>query len=153
MVYYLDTSALVKRYVAEIGSRWITDICARTDGNNSMTAMITKAEAAAALSSKLRQGGLSAVDYTGALQDLDYDFAQEYMLVTIDLSLVELAVQLTKRQKLRGYDAIQLAAALTANDLIIQADLPPLTLISADTELLYAAQSEGLPIDNPTLHP
>jgi len=115
--------------------------------------MITKAEAAAALAAKLRQGGLSLADYTGVLQDLDYDFEHDYTLVTIDLPLVELAVELTKRQKLRGYDAIQLAAALTINALLVEANLPTLTLISADTDLLQAAQSEGLVVDNPTLHP
>jgi predicted nucleic acid-binding protein len=31
--YYFDTSALVKRYVAEIGSGWVRSVMARRAGN------------------------------------------------------------------------------------------------------------------------
>jgi len=117
------------------------------------TARITKAEAAAAFASKHRRGGLSQADYTGALQDLVHDFAHQYLLVEIDQALVDLAVDLTKRQELRGYDAVQLAAALTLNSLLTQTQFPPLTFIAADDHLLKAAQDEGLATDNSDWHP
>ena len=47
----------------------------------------------------------------------------------------------------------RLATALTANDGLVAAGLPPLTLLAADRELLAAALAEGLPTDNPNLHP
>jgi predicted nucleic acid-binding protein len=75
------------------------------------------------------------------------------VLVDADETLVDLAVDLTKRQKLRGYDAIQLVAALTLNDLLMQASLAPLTFICADEDLVRSAQGEGLATDNPNLHP
>ena len=74
------------------------------------------------------------------------------MIVKIDRTLVDLAVELTKRQKLRGYDAVQLAAALTCNDLLAQTQFFPLTFVAADDALLQAARSEGLLTENPNQH-
>ena len=152
-VFYLDASALVKRYVAEAGSSWIAALCDPSTDNQIATARLTKAEAAAAFASKLRSDGLTRVDYAVVLQDLDHDFAHQYLLVEVDQALVDLAVDLTKRQKLRGYDAVQLAAALTMNAVLTQAELPPLAFIAADDALLQAAQDEGLATNNPNRRP
>jgi hypothetical protein len=62
-------------------------------------------------------------------------------------------VELTQRQKLRGYDAVHLAATLTLNDTLIEAQFPPITFVAADDNLLEAAQSEGLSIRNPNHFP
>ena len=152
-VFYLDASALVKRYVAETGSLWIIALCDPPAGNTIATARITKAEAAAAFASKYRGSGLSQADYTRVLQDLVHDFVHQYLLTEIDQALVDLAVDLTKRQTRRGYDAVQLAAALTLNSVLTQAQLSPLTFVAADDHLLKAAQGEGLATDNPNSHP
>ncbi len=52
-----------------------------------------------------------------------------------------------------GYDAIQLAAALTLNDFLTQVGFAPLTFVCADDDLIRSAQEEGLTTDNPNLHP
>ena len=152
-VFCFDTSALVKRYAAEAGSSWVNAVCRASTGNTVATAQITHVEAAAAFAVKRRHGELSHKDYTNALQDLAHDFMYEYLIVKIDQSLVELAVELTKHHKLRGYDAVQLAAALTLNSLLTQTPFTPLTFVTADDELLQAAESEGLLAANPNQHP
>jgi hypothetical protein len=48
---------------------------------------------------------------------------------------------------------ILLRAALEASDERIANGLPPLTLVSADTELNNAAQDEGLTVENPNNYP
>ena len=58
MIFYLDTSALLKRYLQEVGSGWLAMLVLPTAGNTFATALITKAEAAAGLAAKVRQGGL-----------------------------------------------------------------------------------------------
>jgi uncharacterized protein len=63
-----------------------------------------------------------------------------------------LAVDRTQRHKLRGYDAVQLAA-LTLHGLLTQAAFVPLVFVAADDDLLEAARSEGLATDNPNQHP
>ena len=152
LVFYLDASALVKRYTVETGSEWIVGLCHSSTGHLIATARITKAEAAAAFASKCRSGGLSPTHYTQALQDLSHDFKHEYVLVEVDQALIDLAVSLTQRHKLRGYDAVQLASALTLNSVLAQSQMSPLTFVAADDDLLQAAQAEGLATDNPNWH-
>jgi predicted nucleic acid-binding protein len=44
--YYLDSSALVKRYVAETGSAWLQSIVAPATGHLLLTSRITTVEVA-----------------------------------------------------------------------------------------------------------
>ena len=67
--------------------------------------------------------------------------------------MVTLGVQLTSRQKLRGYDAVQLAVALTVNLTLASRQFTPLIFVCADRDLLTAASNEGLPIENPDHYP
>lgn len=57
-VFFLDTSALVKRYVAEVGSQTITELISAA-GVNIFIADITRAEFASALNRRLREGSIS----------------------------------------------------------------------------------------------
>jgi predicted nucleic acid-binding protein len=153
VILYLDTSALLKRYVQEVGTTWLAVQCDPTMRNPLVTALITKVEAAAGLAGKFRHGGLSQAEYLKIEQDLLYDFTRVYRLIEIRRPLIDLAVVLARRQKLRGYDAVQLATALTLNDVLVQSHLPPLTFLTADATLFQAALQEGLRVDNPNLHP
>jgi hypothetical protein len=67
--------------------------------------------------------------------------------------LIIQAIALTRRQKLRGYDAVHLAGALFLQETLLAQDLSPPVFLSADQELLAAAQAEGLAVDNPETHP
>jgi hypothetical protein len=60
---------------------------------------------------------------------------------------------LAETHRLRGYDAVQLAAGVELNRNVITAGLPPLTLVSADHQLNGAAAKEGLLVEDPTSHP
>ncbi|GEM_PF-2827417 len=84
MLFYLDTSALLKRYVQEVGSSWLATLIVPTTDNTLATALITKVEAVAGLAAKFRQGGLLLVNYQQAEQDLLHDFAYIYSIVDID---------------------------------------------------------------------
>ena len=59
-------------------------------------------------------------------------------------ALLAAALDLAEKHALRGYDAVQLAAALEANEERAQASLPPLVLVTADNDLLVASVAEGL---------
>ncbi|HOT92831.1 MAG TPA: type II toxin-antitoxin system VapC family toxin [Anaerolineae bacterium] len=58
--YYVDSSALVKRYVNETGSDWLQALCTPTAGHTLALAHIGLVELAAALAMKVRQGTLDA---------------------------------------------------------------------------------------------
>lgn len=59
---------------------------------------------------------------------------------------------LAETHTLRGYDAVQLAAALEANASRVAVGFSSLILITADADLLVAAAREGLAADDPNLH-
>ncbi len=76
------------------------------------------------------------------------DFAHQYVIVEVSAGLVDHAATLARRHALRGYDAVQLAAALQ-----VHSQIPSLTLLSADADLNAAAVAEGLSVDDPNNHP
>ena len=54
--YFFDSSALVKRYVAEIGSTWIESLIDPQTGNRLIIARITWVEVLSALARLQREG-------------------------------------------------------------------------------------------------
>lgn len=153
LTLYLDSSALVKRYVNEVGSDWVRAQCSPGADNEIVTALISKTECFAALAGKLRHSALTTQDYERIRHDLAQDFAHSYLLINTDVVVIDLATELVSRQRLRGYDAVQLATALILNTDLVAAQRSALTFITADGDLLQAARNEGLIVDNPTWHP
>jgi hypothetical protein len=74
------------------------------------------------------------------------------LLVAVDQTLVDSAIQLTRRQRLRGYDAVHLACALALNEPLVDSGQPPFIFVAADENLLATATAEGLATDNPNDH-
>jgi predicted nucleic acid-binding protein len=149
---YFDSSALVKRYMREAGTTWVQGWC---DDPTQVVAVaeIGLVEMAAAFAGKMRGGFITAAMSSDARADLLEDARSEYVLVAIDRSIVDDAIDLTVRQRLRGYEAVHLACALRLNQALITRHLPPLLFVSADSHLLAAAIAEGLATDDPNLHP
>src|SRR5205823_8639603 len=58
-IYFLDTSALVKRYVAEIGSDWVIGQCQPGTDNTIIISQATLVEAVTAFCRKAREENLS----------------------------------------------------------------------------------------------
>lgn len=151
--YYLDTSALSKRYVQEIGTVWVRTLVAPGAGHTLLTARLTMVEVYSALARRQREGSVLMADYAIAAQAFTTHSVTEYEFVELDLKVVALARDLLERHPLRAYDAVQLASALIANQALQAAPLPPLIFLSADDRLNLVAATEGLTVDNPNLHP
>lgn len=81
------------------------------------------------------------------------DFPLRFTHIAIGEDVIVEALRLAETYGLRGYDAVQLSAALEANGERIGRELSPLILVSADTELNNAAQAEGLTVENPNNYP
>jgi predicted nucleic acid-binding protein len=150
--YYVDSSALVKRYVIETGSVWIQGICDPTAGHVIVLAHIGLVEIAAALAAKTRQGVLPAPVRDGLLRDLQRDGRDQYWLVDVDQDVIVRAIDLTRRRKLRGYDAVHLACALFLQETLLSHNLSNPIVLPADQELSAAAQAEGLMTDDPNAY-
>lgn len=152
--YYLDASALVKRYADEPGSAWIRQITAQDAQDTILLAEVTLAEVAAALAAKCRApGGITQEERDRALSRFLQDCDEGFLILPVDRLVIDRAVELTQNHRLRGYDAIQLATALVTSDLLESQNLPPLGFVVSDHDLLAAAASENLPTENPLDHP
>ena len=147
-VYFLDTSAVVKRYVQETGTAWIKALADQATGHFLYVDRITDVEMTAAIARRRRLGSLTIAQAGTALNEFRQDFAQHYRIVEITILLLRHASQLTDLHVLRAYDAVQLAAALDLHRLD-----PSLIVVSADAELNAAATAEGLPVEDPNHHP
>lgn len=95
---------------------------------------------------------LTHIAMARALARLRRDFQRRVVIIEITPALLQSAETLAEKHYLRGYDAVQLAAALEANAGRAGMLLAPLTLIAADGALLAAASAEGLSTDNPENH-
>jgi predicted nucleic acid-binding protein len=150
--FFFDSSALVKFYISEIGTGWVKSLGDPLAGNRIYLARIAGVEVVSAIIRRQRAGAIAANDAASALADFLTDFANEYVIAEVDAALVSDAMGLAERHALRGYDAIQLAAALTVNRQRLAVALPAPTLISADRALNTAAVVEGLVVDDPNYH-
>ena len=152
-VYFVDSSALVKRYINEIGSTWVLSLFDPTLDNDILIAAITGVEIIAAITRRARGRSIGATDATAACSQFRSDLQSEYQVVEITENIINTAMALAETLGLRGYDAVQLAAGREINALCIANSLPPVTFVSADNELNTAAASEGLLIENPNDYP
>ncbi|MBD2505942.1 type II toxin-antitoxin system VapC family toxin [Nostoc muscorum FACHB-395] len=152
-VYFLDSSALVKRYISETGSVWVLGLFDPALNNEVFIAAITGVEIIAAITRRSRSGSISITDATITRNLFKKDLQKDYQIVEITENIINSGMILSETYGLRGYDAIQLAVGRVVNTISIANGLPSITFVSADNELNAAVVSEGLMIENPNSHP
>ena len=134
---YLDTSALIKRFVTERGSAVVQAIVTRN--GTVATAKIAYAEVYAGLTRRQREGHLPDRQYVSACRQFESDW-RAYVRVDLRDDVLLLARDLIQRHPLRGFDAIHLASALSLKSGLGE----QITFAAADERLLRAAEAEGL---------
>jgi len=147
--YFVDTSAIGKRYLVEIGSTWIESIAQPSSGNRIVISDLTEVEVWSAIERKLREARISLSDATRFQNEFMVDVKNQYITVAVSELVRKRARDLLSTYPLRAMDAIQLASALE----ILPQVGTSLIFVSADRALLSAAGAEGLATDNPLLHP
>lgn len=152
-IYFIDSSALVKRYINEAGSTWILGLFAPTLKNEIFIAAITSVEIVAAITRAERGKRISASDALVVRAQFKNELQIEYQVIEITESIIMAGMVLAETYGLRGYDAIQLAAGCTVNTLCISSGLAPIVFVSADNELNVVASNEGLIVENPNKQP
>ena len=140
MIRFFDTSALAKRYVSEPGSAMVR---ATLRAHQVAVARVTYAELAASVARAARGGVITDAQRDAIFTRLEADFAK---LRVIEVRGPTLAVvpRLVTTHALRGYDAVQLAAALALAGLG-----EPVEFWSADEALCRAALAEGMRVITP----
>jgi len=150
--YFLDSSALIKRYVVEAGSNWIRSLTIPNARNTIIIAHITQAEVVSGTMRRKRDGTITARTAHVTRLLIDRHASREYRVVGLNAQIIRRAEDLLENHPLRAYDSIQLASALESNMRLVAAGLSAITFVSADTRLLTTAVAEGMTIDDPNAH-
>jgi predicted nucleic acid-binding protein len=104
---YLDTSSLVKLYVAEEGSEDVRQLVG--EATVVATSTVAYAETRAALARLRRDGRVTASNLAVAKRELEAQWPTYLTLEATD-TLCRVAGELAERYRLRGFDSIHLAS-------------------------------------------
>jgi predicted nucleic acid-binding protein len=139
MILYLDTSALVKRFIVEKGSADVNALISVADLVGS--SIISQVEMAAALGKALRMEWIDSTSAQSAYQDYLGQW-QYFTRLMVSPGLIDRAAQLSWDFGLRGYDATHLASGLFWQESL---DME-IVLATYDRELWIAANKSGIKI-------
>lgn len=139
MIAYLDASALVKRYVAERRSRETIALTATAE--MVAVSIVSRAEVATAFA-KAARIGLVTDDVARKAQRRFAGDWPDLLRMPVTEALVERAAALAWEHGLRGYDAIQLASALTWQESVADEIL----VATFDQQLWDAGKRTGLKV-------
>jgi uncharacterized protein len=153
-LYFLDSSAIVKRYFQEQGHDWIETL---HDANQRHVLYIAQAalvEVVASICRKAREQDMPLEERNATIDDFRRDVRSFYSEWLVDNALYLAAGDLCRTHRLRAYDAIQLACAIAVREDAFEmqppeAEPPDVIFVSADHGLLTFALAEGFNIENP----
>ncbi len=134
---YLDTSALIKRFVREQGSDTVAKLV--ESGEPVATAKIAFAEVYSGLTRRFREGDLSGRAYALVCRQFERDWGG-FLRVDLHDEVLTLARDLIRRHPLRALDAIHLASALSLQKALGE----EVAFAASDARLMRAAVAERL---------
>lgn len=137
MILYCDTSALIKRYVAEEKAEGVNKFW--DNASVITTSVVAFAEMMAVFNRKLREGVLLVEEYKETVKEFKSDY-RHLLLVPVNEDLNISIENLLKKHSLRGFDAIHLASAM----IFMQSNDTDLVFACFDHALNQAAHKEGL---------
>jgi predicted nucleic acid-binding protein len=141
LILFLDTSALVKLYVAEPGSERMREAAAR--GEPVAASVLAFAEIHATFARRRREELLVASELEGLLLRFVDDW-EKLTHVAVGAALLRFVPGLCDRHPLRGADALHLASAL-----LLREEGLDVLFACSDRQLLEAAAAEGLATFDP----
>lgn len=139
LIIYLDTSALLKRYLDEAGTDETRQFLERTDVI--ATTVITRVEIASALARLAFSNSITEAEGERAWDE----FSEDWEIITclqVTEETIERAASLARQHRLRGYDAVHLASAMIWEEKLNF----PVTLATFDRALWSAGKKSGLDV-------
>jgi predicted nucleic acid-binding protein len=146
-MYFFDTSAIAKRYITESGTAYIRHLVIQTPRQALILSELSLIEISSIFSRLHREGKLSSADWRAIQSDFLWHGRTAYSFLTLNRPVINRARQLVATYPLKSLDALQLATALYARQVL---GLPQLIFLSGDTKLLKVAQAEGFTAINPS---
>jgi len=149
-IFYMDTSALVKRYWPEQGTDAVDEIFGHPAASDRLvTSFLTILEATSAVHRLTTSGRFADALADEILARVRRDLEELVTVWPLDNVVGAQAIQVIEQHRLRSADAIHVATALA----IASADSGRfLVMVSADREMCSAARSAGLRVLNPLEH-
>ncbi len=141
--YFLDTSALVKRYHSEKGTDKIDKIFSQDD-RVIVISSISITEMVSALNRKKEDKTILKEDLKIALSKFFHDAIKDFLIIELDGEHIKGSIMLVLKRNIRTLDALQLAVAIGVKELKV-------TFVCADKKLVSVAEKEGLQTINPEL--
>src|SRR5262249_17168327 len=143
--FYVDASALGKRYVLEKGTPLVNHLFQHAPRNRLICLTLGTLEVVSILVRKVNTGLLLPAEFRTALTSLQNEVVLDLAVAKVTATdlLVSAAVPLVQKHFVNATDAVILRSAL---DLATQfrAAGGDLVLVTSDQRLLKAAQAEGL---------
>ncbi len=138
MIIYFDTSALIKRYIREDRSEEVIALMNGTDVFCG-SAAVTQVEMAAAMQKAVRISVTSSEIASIVWREF-LDHWLSFTRLAVSSRTIERASDIAWRNKLRGYDSIQLASAMIWQETL----QTPIVFATFDRDLWSAGKQAGL---------
>lgn len=139
---YFDSSALVKRYVAEAGRETVDALIEKC--RIGAVSRLAYVEVLAALYRRRATMPVDDAGFAAGVAAFREDW-RGFAVAEMTGTALEQVERVIERHRLRGADSIHLATALWLRRLA----LADLVMVAADSELLAAARKEGLAVIDP----
>ena len=144
-LYYLDSSALVKRYYQEKGTRvvqWLFDTSPIV-----IASSLVLVEVVATLARKRKAKAISSLLFEQKVREVEEDW-RGFIEVRFTSDVVTRAKELARDQALRGADAVHLASVLKVRDVVSRGAIS-ICFVVSDEELKDAAAKKGFEVMDP----
>jgi len=152
-IYFLDTSAIVKRYFPERGHFWVSDLCDPEQNHDLFISQAALVEVIAAICRKAREQNIETTRRDKIINRFRTDCNNIYSREPVTETIYTDAGNLCRTHQLRAYDAVQLACALSRRREALANQISPPIFVCADKKLAGFASTEGLATDNPENYP
>jgi predicted nucleic acid-binding protein len=148
--FYLDASALAKRYVPENGSALVDEILDNVPGDRLYVLNIGAGEVVSILVRKRNAGVITDAYFRQALVDFQSEIVRSADINKLPISnrLATSSLAVIVAHSINSTDAITLKSAL-AIARKLKGDGNEFALVASDQRLLRAAQAEGMTTFNP----
>ena len=147
--YFLDTSAIVKRYFSESGQTSVLSLCDPAQQHDLYISQAALVEVVATICRRAREESISLEERDRLIAVFREDSKASYNIWPVSTEVYEAAGDLCLSHRLRAYDAVQLACVLALRQVAVANKAPEPIFVCADVGLLDIAGVEGLHVDIP----
>lgn len=148
-IYYLDTSAVIKRYIPEPGSDVVEELFdGLTDSDELATSYLTLLEVNSTTARLLKGRAITRREYQRTLNQFIQDISDYgFTLIPVQNKLIDRSTEIAREYFLRSLDILHFASAMIASEMLSVGQ--EIYMVSADRELIAACESYGIPALDP----